>query len=99
MVSTYIRQCLDHGESFDTNMLLGEDPVDQTKATEIENQLSDLSLSDRSRKEAISANSMIDVLVAFLECLPEPLIPTDLYERALEASRSEESMNYVKKKK
>ncbi|OBZ82545.1 Type II inositol 1,4,5-trisphosphate 5-phosphatase [Choanephora cucurbitarum] len=94
MVSTYIRQCLDHGESFDTNMLLGEDPADQTKATEIENQLSDLSLSDRSRKEAISANSMIDVLVAFLECLPEPLIPTDLYERALEASRSEESMNY-----
>ncbi|OAD08897.1 hypothetical protein MUCCIDRAFT_117152, partial [Mucor lusitanicus CBS 277.49] len=39
-------------------------------------------------KEAISANSMIDVLVAFLECLPEPIITTNMYERALEASES-----------
>ncbi|KAI8334874.1 Endonuclease/exonuclease/phosphatase [Blakeslea trispora] len=94
-ISTYIRQCLDHGRSIDTNLLAGGNPKDQTETTnDIQHQLSDLSLSEHASKEAISANSMIDVLVAFLECLPEPLIPTDLYERALEASASEEYMHH-----
>ncbi|CAO3643555.1 unnamed protein product [Mucor fragilis] len=39
---------------------------------------------------------MIDVLVAFLECLPEPVITTNMYERALEASESIEAMNILK---
>ena len=35
---------------------------------------------------------MVDVLIAFLECLPEPVIPTALYELALEASDSSQAM-------
>lgn len=39
---------------------------------------------------------MVDVLVAFLECLPEPVIPTALYELALEASNSSQAMAEVR---
>ncbi|CAO3658088.1 unnamed protein product [Rhizopus stolonifer] len=86
-VSTYIRQCMDKGETFDTTFLLGEGST-----------MAELSLEERevSDKEAVSANSMIDVLVAFLECLPDPVIPTQMYERALEASESAEAMNNLK---
>ncbi|KAG0736066.1 hypothetical protein G6F62_011468 [Rhizopus arrhizus] len=62
--------------------------------------LSELSLDEEKTKkedrEAVSANSMIDVLVAFLECLPDPVIPTTMYERALEASESMDAMNNLK---
>lgn len=91
VVSTYIRQCLDNGEQLDTTMLLGGDQESLA--------LSELSLDEEKTKkedrEAVSANSMIDVLVAFLECLPDPVIPTTMYERALEASESMDAMNNV----
>ncbi|KAG0165854.1 hypothetical protein DFQ30_007914 [Apophysomyces sp. BC1015] len=48
-----------------------------------------------SQKEIVAANSMVDVLVAFLECLPEPVIPTNLYLRALEAGEVPEAMNLL----
>lgn len=110
IVSTYIRKCLDNGEQFDTNVLLGGEPSTSNHAEPVASQepdesdelfdvkstLSELSLdNDKLGKEAISANSMIDVLVAFLECLPEPIITTNMYERALEASESVEAMNIV----
>ncbi|KAG1469596.1 hypothetical protein G6F56_003171 [Rhizopus delemar] len=81
------RICMDKGETFDTTFLLGEGST-----------MAELSLEERevSDKEAVSANSMIDVLVAFLECLPDPVIPTQMYERALEASESAEAMNNLK---
>jgi phosphatidylinositol-bisphosphatase len=36
----------------------------------------------------IGANSMIDVLVAFLECLPEPVIPSSLHKRLIDGTLS-----------
>lgn len=36
----------------------------------------------------IGANSMVDVLIAFLQFLPEPVIPTTLYKRLLDGSLS-----------
>lgn len=51
-----------------------------------------------SSADEIAANSMVDVLVAFLECLPEPVIPTALYELALEASDSSRAMAEVRMK-
>ncbi|KAI8638810.1 Endonuclease/exonuclease/phosphatase [Parasitella parasitica] len=111
IVSTYIRKCLDNEEQFDTNVLLGGEPTTEgdvdpgtTKEADendelfdVRSTLSELSLeNDQLAKEAISANSMIDVLVAFLECLPEPVITTNMYERALEASESIEALNSLK---
>ncbi|CDH48521.1 domain-containing protein [Lichtheimia corymbifera JMRC:FSU:9682] len=49
-----------------------------------------------SSADEIAANSMVDVLVAFLECLPEPVIPSALYELALEASDSSQAMAELK---
>lgn len=94
VISTYIRQCLDNGEQFDTNTLLGDQDSDKLSLSEL--TLEEEGVSKRSLdKEAISANSMIDVLVAFLDCLPDPVIPTSMYERALEASESVDAMNMV----
>lgn len=92
VISTYIRDCLDNGNQFDANVLLGGQST-----RDIDTAFSQLTLSDEEKqhKEVISANSMIDVLVAFLECLPEPVISTHLYERALEAGESVEAMNTV----
>lgn len=98
MVSTYIRKCLDTGKQFDTNILLGGRPsTDSEENEDTESILSLLSeeVEDETKKEAISANSMIDVLVAFLECLPDPIIPTNMYERALEVGDSADAMNNV----
>ncbi|KAI8973493.1 Endonuclease/exonuclease/phosphatase [Mycotypha africana] len=126
-VSTYIRECLDNGEQFDTNVLLGNQQLisadtttDKTESEmhEVKSSLSGLTLADEHNtdgkitydeddddneevrcdlsKEAISANSMIDVLVAFLECLPEPVVTTTNYARALEAGDSLEIFNTIK---
>lgn len=96
LVSTYIRNCLDNGKQFDASILLGGQP--SREIVDTESALSEMTLvadEEKLRKEAISANSMIDVLVAFLECLPEPVISTHLYERALEAGESMEAMTTV----
>lgn len=99
VVSTYIRHCLDNGLQFDTNILLGGQPHNETNnVSDVASTLSEMTLVNeehQSGKEALSANSMIDVLIAFLECLPEPVVPTNMYERALEAAESMESMNIV----
>jgi phosphatidylinositol-bisphosphatase len=83
VVSDYIRKCLDSGDSFDTSILLGEttDGPDEKQDTD----------------DSVGANSMIDVLLAFLECLPEPVIPTSLYSRALAASDSDDQVKLVSK--
>jgi phosphatidylinositol-bisphosphatase len=96
IISTYIRHCLDNGLQFDTNVLLGGQPSNET--SDVASSLSDITLVNDEHKlgkEALSANSMIDVLIAFLECLPEPVIPTSMYQRALDAAESMESMNIV----
>ncbi|KAI8090017.1 Endonuclease/exonuclease/phosphatase [Halteromyces radiatus] len=85
VISEYIRKCLDSGDSFDTSILLGVVASD-LESTQIDN----------SNNESIGANSMIDVLVAFLECLPEPVIPTDMYSRALAASDSDDQVKLLK---
>jgi phosphatidylinositol-bisphosphatase len=103
IVSTYIRECLDKGEQFDTNVLLGGQPssngdCDGDDISDAQSALSELTLvSEESKrgKEATSANSMIDVLVVFLECLPDPVISTNMYERALEAAENMDAMNTV----
>lgn len=95
IVSTYIKKCLDNQEQFDTNILLGGQPSANYENSDADSEITLISEEDKSKKEAISANSMIDVLVAFLECLPDPVVPTDMYERALEAAESSEAMNYV----
>ncbi|KAI9267122.1 Endonuclease/exonuclease/phosphatase [Helicostylum pulchrum] len=96
IVSTYIKKCLDDQEQFDTNILLGGQPSANYENSDDESELTLVSEEDKSKKEAISANSMIDVLVAFLECLPEPVVPTNMYERALEAAETTEAMNSLK---
>ncbi|KAG2235121.1 hypothetical protein INT48_006502 [Thamnidium elegans] len=96
IVSTYIKKCLDNQEQFDTNILLGGQPSANYENSDADSEITLISEDDKSRKEAISANSMIDVLVAFLECLPDPVVPTNMYERALEAAESYEAMNYLK---
>lgn len=96
ILSTSIRECLDNGEQFDTNVLLGHPPQkDNDSIAETQSMLSEMTLADEDR-ESIGANSMIDVLIAFLECLPEPVIPTFLYERALEAGESLDAVNNIK---
>lgn len=80
VVSNYIRRCLDTGEQFDTHVLLsGRSSEDDTKEDD----------------DTTGANSMIDVLVAFLECLPEPVIPTSMYKQALKAAESAEALSEV----
>ncbi|KAI7898816.1 Endonuclease/exonuclease/phosphatase [Cokeromyces recurvatus] len=99
IVSTYIRECLDNGQQFDTNILLGGEPSVEDNLSQLNSTLSELTMNDddsKRAKEAISANSMVDVLVAFLECLPESVVPTYLYERALDASESVEAINNFK---
>lgn len=94
-ISTYIRRCLDNNEQFDTSFLLGEQPEESDNNADLSNALSALSIDKDKVNETNSANSMVDVLVAFLECLPEPVVPTSMYESALEASESTEAMNNV----
>lgn len=99
VVSTYIRECLDNGTQFDSNILLGGSPISSSgEEQDLANSMTRLNLTEEEKrqKEIISANSMIDVLVAFLECLPEPVISTHLYERALDAGDSSDAMNMVK---
>lgn len=107
VLSTSIRECLDNGEPFDTNALLGRSPSPPPSqkngagdvVVDAGSMLSDMTLVVDEDKESTGANSMIDVLVAFLECLPEPIIPTWLYERALEAGDSFDSVNNVRQSK
>ncbi|ORZ22421.1 Endonuclease/exonuclease/phosphatase [Absidia repens] len=82
VVSDYIRKCLDSGDSFDTSILLGDTTDDQE--------------TKKGHNDSVGANSMIDVLLAFLECLPEPVIPTSHYSRALAASDSDEHVKLLK---
>ncbi|KAI9259046.1 Endonuclease/exonuclease/phosphatase [Sporodiniella umbellata] len=101
--STLIRHCLDHGHPLDTTLF---DPLEGTldeldlepslDELDLEPSLDELDLEPSLEREAKSANAMIDVLIAFLECLPDPVIPTDLYERALEASLSVEAIQNLK---
>lgn len=51
--------------------------------------------SDTNEEQAVGANSMVDVLVAFLECLPESVVPSQLYKHALMAAESQEAMSQV----
>ncbi|KAI7888825.1 Endonuclease/exonuclease/phosphatase [Mucor mucedo] len=100
VVSTYIRDCLDNGTQFDGNVLLGgSSPTGvEGEGEQLATSMEHLNLTEeeKRRKEIVSANSMIDVLVAFLECLPEPVISTHLYERALDAGDSSDAMNILK---
>lgn len=84
-VSTYIRKCLDNEEEFEAKQLL-ETRLDS--ARDLDNALSELSEDDEKITETTIALSMADVLVAFLECLPEPVIPVSKYQAALEAAES-----------
>ncbi|KAF7729407.1 hypothetical protein EC973_004386 [Apophysomyces ossiformis] len=93
VISDYIRKCLDTGESFDIVIPSGDDSNSKDTKASGEDKLS--CADTVTEKEIVAANSMVDVLVAFLECLPEPVIPTNLYLRALEAGGSPEAMNLL----
>ncbi|KAI8876144.1 DNase I-like protein [Backusella circina FSU 941] len=98
-VASYIRKCLDNGEPFDTSILLGDNQEEELDSPIAIINQDDDEEDDNEKpqsKEAKSSNAMVDVLIAFLDCLPEPVITTDLYERALEAAESPQMMNYVK---
>lgn len=108
VISEYVRRCLDTGDQFDTNVLLNGKRQGENDEAATESSTSDdttisgsNSLESQDDKEAnqtdeaMGANSMIDVLVAFLECLPEPVIPSTMYKQALEAAESIEAMNEV----
>lgn len=90
-VASYIRKCLDNNEPFDTSILLGDHQEELDSPVTVIN----VEEEDDKPKEAKSSNAMVDVLIAFLDCLPEPVITTDLYEKALEAAESPQMMNYV----
>ncbi|KAI9023869.1 Endonuclease/exonuclease/phosphatase [Phycomyces nitens] len=92
VICHYIRQCMDADLPFDSDILLGKDAKDEQAApdTFVDNLSEDN--DEDLEKEALGANSMVDVLVAFLECLPEPVIPTNMYLLALEAADSPEAM-------
>lgn len=94
VISDYIRKCLDSGDTFDTAILLGETSQDIN-----ENEDDDSDNEKSKSSESVGANSMVDVLIAFLDCLPEPVIPTSFYSRALAAADSNELIKAVKKKK
>ncbi|KAI8137256.1 Endonuclease/exonuclease/phosphatase [Fennellomyces sp. T-0311] len=99
VISEYVRRCLDTGEQFDTNVLLSgkqkESKSDDESASKEEDE--DKAVATEGAEETIGANSMIDILVAFLECLPEPVIPVNMYKQALEATASVEAMNQFKR--
>ncbi|KAL0088223.1 Endonuclease/exonuclease/phosphatase [Phycomyces blakesleeanus] len=90
VICHYIRQCMDTDSPFDSDILLGKDIKDEKPASSISEDSSEN--EESLEKEALGANSMVDVLVAFLECLPEPVIPTNMYKLALEAADSPEAM-------
>lgn len=101
-MSSYIRKCLDQDEPFDPTVLLGENisqlaPTTENAATAQtvpdDDDDNESEISNDIDAESKSANSMIDVLITFLDCLPEPIISTHFYERAL--SGSESSISYV----
>ncbi|KAI7848005.1 Endonuclease/exonuclease/phosphatase [Circinella umbellata] len=111
VISEYIRRCLDTGEQFDTNVLLSgqrkQDSSDNGTNDDDSSVNSDeATLTDKNEtttpeimedeNETVGANSMIDILVAFLECLPEPVIPAAMYKQALEAANSTEAMAQFK---
>ncbi|KAI9321056.1 Endonuclease/exonuclease/phosphatase [Dichotomocladium elegans] len=78
VTAEYIRRCLDTGDPFDTNRLLGTETPDD--------------------EEPVGPRSMVDILVTFLECLPEPVIPQTLYTLAIEATDSSEAMAELKER-
>ena len=110
VISEYVRRCLDTGEQFDTNVLLSgqrkqassdngsndddsSSDSDEAKLTDRNETTTPESREDEN--ETVGANSMIDILVAFLECLPESVIPQAMYKQALEAANSTEAMAEV----
>ncbi|KAI9307306.1 Endonuclease/exonuclease/phosphatase [Cunninghamella echinulata] len=91
VISDYIRKCLDSGDTFDTAILLGETSQDIN-----ENEDDDSDNEKSKSSESVGANSMVDVLIAFLDCLPEPVIPTSFYSRALAAADSNDLIKALK---
>ena|SRR5438105_1043453 len=93
---THIRECLDTGEEFDISLLLQENPplamefVDENWRTESLTDPESLTNVSSPRRgslgEHIGIHSMAEVLVRFLESLPEPVLPFHLYDQALSAN-------------
>ncbi|KAI9494141.1 Endonuclease/exonuclease/phosphatase [Zychaea mexicana] len=72
-----------------------DDDDSSSNDTAVDNEKDNTEAKD-DVNDTVGANSMIDILVAFLECLPEPVIPTSMYKQALLAADSEEAMNQFK---
>lgn len=99
-IAYYIRRCLDTGDSFQSTVIFNKDRI---SPAEIEDAAAsvDSSQSVDSNSllngEEVGANSMVDVLIAFLECLPEPVVPTEYYKQALVVAQMGEGMNQVRR--
>jgi len=78
-----------------------EEAIDSLKHTEeapnvIEEKTAKINITDDDESEdvnenvnpTIGANSMVDVLIAFLRFLPDPVIPITLYKRLLDGTLS-----------
>ncbi|CAG8439804.1 7372_t:CDS:10 [Ambispora gerdemannii] len=96
---TYIRECLDTGEEFDLSLLLDDPqkkqeslptPLEDDDKTivELDKHSTDLSTltekpSHGSLGDNIGVHSMAEVLIRFLQSLPEPVIPFHLYDQCI----------------
>lgn len=82
-MSTYIKKCIneEQPEAVKENANL-ESSID------VGNTLYEFFDDNEQINETVLALSMADVLVAFLECLPDPVVPVSLYEAALKAAEN-----------
>lgn len=100
-IADYIRRCLDTGDSFQSTVIFNKSRTAHDE-TEDGGDSSESSRSGESGSsmtgEEVGANSMVDVLIAFLECLPEPVVPTEYYKQALAVAQAGEGMNQVRRR-
>ncbi|KAH8550863.1 Endonuclease/exonuclease/phosphatase, partial [Umbelopsis sp. PMI_123] len=92
LLTEYIIKCLNTGDNFDSSILMGlnEGDKDDEEPTTAPPATLESPKTDNSPKApvnpTIGANSMVDALVAFLSVLPEPVIPTSLFQRLIDGN-------------
>jgi phosphatidylinositol-bisphosphatase len=100
----YIRDCLDTGVEFEFDTLIEEGvwPSAETLPLNDTIETADAMLASASTENTVedtiqlgpahSVHAMAEVLLRFLEAMPEPVIPFDHYQRCLEASQYDKEM-------
>ncbi|KAI8983781.1 Endonuclease/exonuclease/phosphatase [Pilobolus umbonatus] len=96
--SSDIREWLDNDKQMAGDLSLIGPSSDKGDTSSIHSDMTDLTLTEEKKSAdiAASANSMIDILIFFLEFLPEPVITSDRYKAVINASSYTDAIDMLR---